>query len=216
MAPVLGRPFLAWMISFLARQGIREATIATGYRGEIIETHFEKHPGNGITVQCVREDRALGTAGGFRHAVLGSAFQPAAWLVLNGDSLVLTRIASLTEPLMNPDVDGVILGVTASDTARYGRIESGPDGDLLRFDEKRPGAGLINAGVYLLRASTIEAFPARIPLSFERDVFPPLTLAGCRFKVVVRDAPFIDIGTPESLAAAEDFVRRHGRDFLGL
>ena len=42
------------------------------------------------------------------------------------------------------------------------------------FNEKKPGAGVINAGVYLFRTPTIGQFPDKTPLSFETDVFPAL------------------------------------------
>ena len=102
--------------------------------------------------------------------------------------------------------DGAILGVEMDDAARYGSLEFDTERRLTQFAEKRPGAGVINAGVYLLRASTLERFPAKRPLSFEVDVFPELIAGGGEFKVATVRTPFLDIGTPESLAQAESFV----------
>jgi D-glycero-alpha-D-manno-heptose 1-phosphate guanylyltransferase len=48
-----------------------------------------------------------------------------------------------------------------------------------------------------------------MPLSFEFDVFPALIAGGARIGVVIVEAPFIDIGTPASMAEAESFVRGH-------
>jgi NDP-sugar pyrophosphorylase family protein len=66
---------------------------------------------------------------------------------------------------------------------------------------------VISAGVYLLRSSLLEAFPAGTPLSFERDVFPDLIRRGVHLQVCSAKVPFIDIGTPESLPQAEAFIR---------
>jgi D-glycero-alpha-D-manno-heptose 1-phosphate guanylyltransferase len=44
-------------------------------------------------------------------------------------------------------------------------------------------------------------------------VFPALVAGGIRLKVCVTDAPFLDIGTPESLPLAEAFIRRNA-DFF--
>jgi D-glycero-alpha-D-manno-heptose 1-phosphate guanylyltransferase len=65
----------------------------------------------------------------------------------------------------------------------------------------------------LFRADVIEKFPKKTPLSFETEVFPLLIANGCRMKVCVTDAPFLDIGTPESLPLAEKFVRENANFF---
>ncbi len=78
---------------------------------------------------------------------------------------------------------------------------------MRRFAEKRPGAGTISGGVYLLRRETIARFPAATgALSFETEVFPALLAQGDRLRVVDQEAPFLDIGTEESLARAGRFI----------
>jgi NDP-sugar pyrophosphorylase family protein len=46
-------------------------------------------------------------------------------------------------------------------------------------------------------------------LSFETDVFPAWLKRGIPIDVVSCDAPFIDIGTEESLGLADNFIRDH-------
>jgi NDP-sugar pyrophosphorylase family protein len=60
--------------------------------------------------------------------------------------------------------------------------------------------------MYLLRGSLVRQFPSTLPLSFEQEVFPQLIARGGLLKVCEVEAPFLDIGTPESLRQAEDFV----------
>ena len=72
MAPVEGNPFLEWVVRWLAASGVRSATLATGYRAGTIEAHFAGRTVAGLAIDCVREDRPLGTAGGFLNAVRGS------------------------------------------------------------------------------------------------------------------------------------------------
>jgi len=208
MAPVAGRPFLEWVVRYLARQKIRHMILATGYLGETIERHFAAQPVKAVTVRCVPESKPLGTAGGFLNAIRGADEKPAAWLVLNGDSLALSPLDELWRWLAEPAVDGALLGVPMPDAARYGTVVQDADGMLAGFKEKQPGAGVINAGVYLFRASVVEHFPGRRPLSFETNVFPALAARGAQLKVCVTAAPFLDIGTPESLSRAEAFIRQ--------
>jgi NDP-sugar pyrophosphorylase family protein len=213
MAPVNGRPFLEWVVRYLAAQKIRRVILSTGHLAEIIAKHFQLQPVKNVRVRCVPETKPLGTAGGFLNAIHGAAEKPAAWLVLNGDSLAPAPLAQMIQSLDEPKVEGAILGVRIADASRFGTILQNADGDLAGFNEKKPGAGVINAGIYLFRASTIDSFPDKTPLSFETEVFPALVVGGVRLKVCVTDAPFLDIGTPESLPLAEEFIRRNARFF---
>ena len=206
MAPVAGRPFLEWVVRYLAKQGVGRVIISTGYLTVVVERHFQNQPVPGVNVQCVSEPEPLGTAGGFLHAVKAAGGPPPAWLVLNGDSLVFANLQSAVAPFSDSAVSGVILGRAVPDASRYGALAMGPAGELLRFEEKRPGGGVINTGIYLLRHPLLAEFPAQLPLSFERDVFPALIARGFRLQTVVTDAPFLDIGTPESLPQAEGFI----------
>lgn len=209
MAPVAGRPFLEWVLRYLARQGVAKAILATGHLSEVVEKYFANQPLPGIAARCIREPQPLGTGGGFLHAARASGEHPAVWLVLNGDSLVLADLVTALEPLDDPRTAGVIVGCTVPDAARYGSLAIGLRGELLGFDEKRPGEGVINAGIYLLRDAVVRQFPAGQSLSFEKEVFPQCLQRGIELKVVTVDAPFLDIGTPESLGLAEGFVARH-------
>jgi NDP-sugar pyrophosphorylase family protein len=206
MVPVHGRPFLEWVVGYLRHQGIRRVLISTGHLGEVIENHFATQSDGGVALRCIRERDALGTAGGFLNAVSHSGDKPDSWLVLNGDSLVFADLRSAATLLNEPGVQGVVVGVSMLDTCRYGRIATDESNRLLKFEEKQPGGGVINAGVYFFKAAVLSQFPSKRPLSFERDVFPQLLIQGVHFKVCATTAPFLDIGTPESLARAEAFI----------
>jgi len=231
MAPVLGRPFLDWVLAFLRREGVASAVLSTGHLAEVVATHYASgfssavlspdqpgevlapHAGlgvpDGIRVQCVHEATPLGTAGGFLHAALSSqdAGSTKAWLVLNGDSLTVTHLRPLLDLVEDPDVDGGLLAVDLPDASRFGTLEVDANGWLRRFREKQPGAGLINAGVYLLKTPLLLRAPQERPLSFETELFPRLIESGARLRVIPCDAAFLDIGTPATLQQAEQFVR---------
>ena len=213
MAPVNGRPFVEWVVRYLAAQGIRNVILSTGYLAATVEKHFASQPVKNVRVTCVPETAPLGTAGGFLNATLGTDKPSAAWLVLNGDSLVMAPLAKFFQTLDPAEIAGAILGVPMADASRFGTISQNAHGELTGFNEKKPGAGDINAGVYLFRAATLEKFPAKTPLSFELDVFPALISSGVRLQAIVTDAPFLDIGTPDSLPQAESFVEKNRAQF---
>jgi D-glycero-alpha-D-manno-heptose 1-phosphate guanylyltransferase len=214
MAPVLGRPFVDWILDFLRRQGVGRAVLSVGHLGEVVERHAVTADYGGMRVESVHETTPLGTAGGFLHAAAGvESTAGAAWLVVNGDSLTVTSFEPLWDALRNPAVDGALLAVRVPDAARYGTLEADEKGLLRRFREKQPGAGLVNAGVYLLKAKAVAAAPSQRPLSFESELFPALIAAGLKLRVIGCEADFLDIGTPETLTQAEAFIARNGRWF---
>jgi len=215
MAPIAGRPFLGWILAYLQHQDLQQVILSTGYRAEVIATYIAEQGRHAtdfsatLKVSCVAEPEPLGTAGGFIQAISPRAASPLAWLVLNGDSLVVTDYRALASYLQDETIDGIILGVSVPDAARYGSLASDDQGFLTQFAEKRAGEGVINAGVYLLRPRLLAQFPTQRPLSFEYDVFPCLLAQQARLKVHGVTAPFLDIGTPASLAQAETFIQTH-------
>lgn len=213
MAPVAGRPFLEWVVRFLARQQVTRVVLSTGYLSEVIEGHFANRPVPAVEVICAREPAPLGTAGGFLHGA-GQVRKEgvSAWLILNGDSLCFGNIAEGLEAMDR--FEGCLFGCQVPDASRYGTLETGPAGELVSFREKRPGRGVINAGMYLLRPGLLPLFPEVRPLSFEQDVFPALTSRGVPLGVRVVAGPFLDIGTPETLKEAEAFVLANQEQFL--
>jgi NDP-sugar pyrophosphorylase family protein len=209
MAPVAGKPFLEWVVCYLAQQGIQRVVLSVGYLADVVEHHFLPQPVPGVRITCVRETEALGTAGGFLNAVAHTLEQPPAWLVLNGDSLVCAQFQTLVDCLRDNTVAGAILGVAVDDRSRYGGLAQDQQSNLTGFVEKSRGAGLINAGVYLLRHTLLTEFPSALPSSFEYDVFPTWVNRSIPLRVQPVTAPFLDIGTPESLPQADRFIRHY-------
>ena len=115
---------------------------------------------------------------------------------------------------------GAILGVIVEDASRYGTLAfAEEDGRLRSFSEKRKGLGVINAGIYVLRKSTLKAYDTgQRPLSIETDVFPAMLVAGEDMRVVPTVGEFIDIGTEGTLTLASKFVTRHFKDktYIGM
>jgi D-glycero-alpha-D-manno-heptose 1-phosphate guanylyltransferase len=206
MAPVAGRPFLEWVIRYCNRFGLTEFVLSTGHLSEVIEAYFASNTIPGTCVTCRKETSPLGTAGGFLNAVEGRAEPEGGWLVANGDSLVLSDPTVLAREARARGWHAALLALQVPDTSRFGTLKVAPDGTLQAFAEKRPGSGLINGGVYWFAPGCRAELPEQRPLSFEFDVFPKLIENGARVGTLPIKAPFIDIGTPASLAEAERFI----------
>ncbi len=209
LAPVFGHPFLEWILRFLSKQGLRRVVLSTGYLAEKIQYFIESRKSQTLDISCVEEKMPLGTAGGVLNALDKSGEDFEIVLVLNGDSLVLADLMPLLNSLQDQSIDAAILGVEVGDALRYGTLKFGNDGLLVGFEEKKPGAGVINAGVYLFRKKALENFTREKSLSFETEVFPKMLADKLKIQVITSNAPFIDIGTEDSLKEADLFIENY-------
>ncbi|MFM9025704.1 MAG: nucleotidyltransferase family protein [Planctomycetaceae bacterium] len=202
VADVGGRPFLERIVDQLEAVGIRRIVLCTGHGAEQVEAALAGRSGP-AEILCSREDRPLGTGGALRLAlpVAGRG----TLLVLNGDSFTDADLDGFLADYRHGGRMPTLLLVEVADARRYGRVECGPEGKVRAFVEKGAGcgAGWINAGLYLVESERLAAIPTGRPVSLEREVFPTWVATGLRGH---RSAGrFIDIGTPESYAAATDF-----------
>lgn len=199
LAPVAGRPFLAWVLDALAVQGLRRVVLAIGYRGEQVEAELGKR-WRDISLEYSREPQPLGTGGAIALAMRRIAGE--ACFVLNGDTwlaLDYARFESATR------TQGARLGVALAevpDVARYGAVRVAC-GRITGFVEKgASGQGFVNAGVYCVARSLLEGCPDGRAFSFEHEVLLP-AVAREAVAAFTDTADFIDIGVPEDYRRAQ-------------
>lgn len=210
VAPVNGRPFIGRLLEQLADAGVNRIVLCTGYRGQDVESAAGREH-RGIPILYSVEQQPLGTGGALRqaHASFGDG---GPWIVMNGDSYCAIDLAELAADHFAARLDATIAVVEADDAGRFGSVVISHNRHVTRFFEKqqRPGGGpgWVNAGVYALSERFLAALPATTPLSLEVQVFPKWLWQGIHaFK---RRARFIDIGTPESYALAQQFFLETG------
>lgn len=202
LAEVCGRPFLQFLLDQLCVAGIKDVVFCTGYMGNQVHALF----GNcyrGIRLAYSKEPSPLGTAGALRLAL--PLLESHDILVMNGDSYCEANLHDFWSWHHNGDAEATLLLARVADTARYGRVQVDHAGRVLSFEEKghKSGPGWINAGVYLIRHRLIESIPSMGPASIERDVFPGWI--GRSLYGFQSEGRFLDIGTPEAYAEAQDF-----------
>jgi NDP-sugar pyrophosphorylase family protein len=205
LALVRGRPFLTYLLDRLDAAGVREVVLLTGHRaGQVRAALGDRYAG--LRLRYSEEPAPLGTAGAVRLAL--PLLRGPAVLLLNGDSYCRVHLAAFHAAHRRRAADVSLVLAQSPDAARFGRVETGRDGRVRCFREKAAAAGAawINAGVYLIDRGLLEALPAGEPRSLERDLFPEW-VGSTRFFGFRCRGRFLDIGTPESYAAAERFFR---------
>ena len=200
VAPVAGRPFVFRLLDQLADAGFQRVILCTGYKAEqVAELVGGSYRGLGITYSP--EPTPLGTAGALRHAL--PLIDSDIALVMNGDSVCEVNLGALWESHRRSGANGTLVVIEALETRDGGRVTLDEQGAITSFVEKGTSraAGWMSAGIYLLQRAVLESIPSGRAVSVEREVFPAWIGRGL---YVFRTAgKFLDIGTPESYAVAQ-------------
>jgi NDP-sugar pyrophosphorylase family protein len=207
VAPVEGRPWVAFLLDQLAAAGFRDVVLCTGFRSDEVEAALGVRHGP-LALRYSRETAPLGTAGALRLAL--PLLDAPELLVMNGDSFCELDFAAAWAWHRARVSQATLVAVEVDDASRYGRVEIDAEDRVRRFSEKQDGsgAGWINAGIYLLARARVAAIEPARALSLERDVLPGWTGAGLHaYRTRGR---FIDIGTPGAYSAASRFVQGAG------
>jgi len=207
MAPVAGRPFLAWILDRLVDAGFERAVLAVGYRHEAISECFGECY-RGLALHYSVENTPLGTGGAMRLAAAQITSMPV--FVLNGDTYLELDYRAMLDAHQQAGALMSVAVCRVADLSRYGAPELA-NGVVTGFHEKgRGGQGYINAGVYLLSAGIIERIPAGVPFSFEQELLVP-SVHVIRPAAIVTKGLFIDIGVPEDYDRAQQlFAGKRG------
>jgi mannose-1-phosphate guanylyltransferase len=196
---LVDRPFLAYMIEWLAGHGVSEVVLACGFLPDVLrEALAGEEERAGVRIRYVVEPEPLGTAGAIRFAAdqLGDELEER-FFALNGDVLTDLDLSALRRAHEQRSATATIALHPVDDAAAYGLVRSGAEGEVLAFLEKtgEQAPGEVNAGMYLLERSVLDLIPAGENVSIERDVFPRLVGAGLHGLLL--DGYWMDIGTPE-------------------
>lgn len=202
LAPVAGRPFLAYLLDRYEAAGMRRVILAIGYLGQHVEQAVGARWG-AMDVVYSRESEPLGTGGAIAQAARLSSGN--GLHVCNGDTYLEYEPTALESA-----ADGLPIAIALAsvpDVARYGAVDV-EGGRVRRFREKGGGGrGLINAGSYFLTRQGLEALPMQDRYSFEQDVLEPWVVRGC-VGTMSETSGFIDIGVPEDFARAQHLFSR--------
>jgi mannose-1-phosphate guanylyltransferase len=202
VAPVVERPFVAYILDDLARHGVERAIFSTGFLAAAIEAQIGDGAGYGLQVEYAVEAEPLGTAGAIANCA--DKLDDGSFYVFNGDVLSDVDLTALSTLHADKGGMGTIFLTPVEDPRRYGLVELRDDGSVATFLEKPgewEGTALINAGVYVLEHEVLEMIPRGRLFSIERGVFPRLAQAGSLYGYV-DSGYWRDIGTPESYLQA--------------
>lgn len=206
MAPVVGKPFLHYLLSYAAREGVDRVVLSLGHKSEAVLGWLHEHSFS-LQIDWVTEPEPLGTGGGIRLAL--EACRAEDVFVLNGDTMFDIALQSgLLQRHRQSGAETTIALKALRNFERYGTVARDASGRIVAFQEKAPRAeGYINGGVYCIRRERFlqRGFPEQF--SFEKDYLERFVGEG-KFCGYESGRYFIDIGVPDDYEQAQhDFLR---------
>jgi D-glycero-alpha-D-manno-heptose 1-phosphate guanylyltransferase len=202
LAPIGGRPCLAWILDRVAAAGIQTAVLCTGHlAAQVREALGERH--GRLSLRYSEEAAPLGTGGALRLALRQTDARTL--VVLNGDSVSEVDVAAVVRRQRQRRARCTLVLARVPDTRAYGLVRVGRNCRVLGFQEKGgvAGPGWVYAGIAIVARELLAAAPAGRACSLERELLP--RWAGLGLEAYRTRRAFLDIGTPAAYAAAAHF-----------
>jgi NDP-sugar pyrophosphorylase family protein len=206
---IQGHPFIKYQLDYLAKQGVTEALLCIGHKGEMIRDYLRLHPQARIRTDFVDEgDNLKGTAGALRLALEAGKLQTH-FLILYGDSFLPIDFRKVWERFRQGP-EPALMTVTKNEN-RWDESNACFDGQRVTLYQKglRPkpaGMDFIDYGLSALERSVVETEvpPGRSDLA---DVYHRLSTQG-RLAGYAIDGRFFEIGSPAGLADFVDYIAK--------
>ena len=207
---LVDRPFLRFMIDWLATHGVDEVIVASGFGADELRAALGDGGDGGPSIAYVTEEEPLGTGGPLRLAADEGALEER-FVVLNGDVLTDLDLGDLMRAHESSEAVASLALYPVDDPTAYGLVRrtGGPEGPgaapeaptgvVQEFLEKPDPDAIdtdeISAGIYVLERQGIDLIPHGRNVSIEREVFPRLVGRGLYGHGL--SGYWMDIGTPE-------------------
>lgn len=219
LVPAGGKPLLWWLLQKMARSGIHDIFINVHHFSEQVVGYLESTPVPGLNIMISDEsDLLLDTGGGLKKAAgLFKGDEPV--LVHNVDILSNLDFNLLEQEFSAKDVPAM-LAVKDRNTSR--KLEFA-EGRLCGWANENTGETIAAGSAFgsgkRLAFSGVSIFRPDFPGLFPQDgvfglIQACLSLAD-KFEIGMYDAAheWLDVGKPETLAAADEFVQKHFKSY---
>jgi dTDP-glucose pyrophosphorylase len=210
LLPVAGKPMLEHIVDRAKSEGFTRFCFAIHYLGHMIEAHFGDGSRWGVSIDYLREEAMLGTAGAL-CLLPQRAGEPL--VVSNGDVLTDIRYGELLDFHVRCDAAATMAVRLHEWQHPYGVVRT-RGLDIVGFEEKPVMQSHVNAGIYVLQPQALKHLKGGercdMPALFQR-----VREAGGRTVVYPMHEPWLDVGRPDDLSRAEDRLRSDGEAEVG-
>ena len=197
MLPVGGKPMLEHIVERAKLDGFRNFIFAVHYLGHMVEDYFGNGSRLNVKIEYLKENEPLGTAGAL--SLLENKLN-AAFIVTNGDVITDIRYGELLDFHIRHDAAATMAVRLHEWQHPFGVVQMNGL-EITGFEEKPINRTHINAGVYALNPSALNALEKNMhcdmPTLFER-----LQAQSQRIVAYPMHEPWLDVGRSDDLAKA--------------
>jgi dTDP-glucose pyrophosphorylase len=202
LVKVAGKPMLEHIIERAKLEGLSDFVLAIHYLGNMIEEYFGDGDKLGVSIEYLREEAPLGTAGALS---LLNLHPKEPFVVTNGDIVTDIRYGELLD-FHNRHAATATMAVRSHEWQHPFGVVQTRGVDIVGFEEKPIARTHINAGVYVLSPHALDELEqgavCDMPTLFER-----LQAHNRRTVAYPMHEPWLDVGRPDDLEMAHDAVR---------
>lgn len=207
LVPIHGEPLLGRWLRQLEAAGCEAVLINTHYLADQVMAFLGKRPTTAMTVETVHEQELLGTAG----TLLANRafFAGATGLLIHADNAMGGDLGGLLDAHSHraSGCECTMLTFNTDQPNSCGIVVTDGQGVVTAFHEKVPDppGNRANGAVYVFDPPFLADLARMTPLpsDFSTEVIP--SLIG-RIQSWPTDRPYLDIGTPAALAAAQQLL----------
>jgi len=207
LVPVAGEPLLGRWLRQLEAAGCESVLINTHYLADQVEAFLQQRPAGPMRVQTIHEPELLGTAG----TLLANRvfFEGSIGLLIHADNAMAEDLCGLLAAHASRPAHCLLTMLTFSTDEPHscGIVATDAQGVVTAFFEKvaDPPGNCANGALYAFDAPFIARLAGMDPQpsDFSIEVIP--TLMG-RIQTWHTKLPYVDIGTPASLIAAQNLL----------
>jgi mannose-1-phosphate guanylyltransferase len=207
LVPIHGEPLLGRWLRQLEAAGCEAVLINTHYLADQVLAFLGERPATAMTVETVQEPELLGTAG---TLLANSAFfAGATGLLIHADNAMGGSLGGLLDAHRHraAGCEFTMLTFRTDQPRTCGIVATNGQGVVTAFHEKvaDPPGNCANGALYVFEPPFLSdlATMSPPPRDFSTEVIP--TLIG-RIQSWPTDQPYLDIGSPAALAAAQQLL----------
>src|SRR5437867_7973708 len=201
LLPLVDRPILDHTLDRLVRHGVHEVVMSSPYLEEAFHPFIEARGGE-PAITWVTEQTPLGTGGAIVNTLEVVGTEP--FFALNGDICTDLDLGAMRAFHDDRAAKVTIALHRVPDARAFGLVDADEQGRVHGFREKPAELvpGLINAGTYLIDPGVLRRWGPDDELSIEREIFPAVIQSGDPVFGFLREAYWMDLGTPEKYLQA--------------
>jgi len=198
MLKIGAKPILETIIEQFVSYGFREFYISVNYRAEMIIDYFGNGAQWGVTIEYIREDQPLGTAGS-----LGLLTAPAdPIIVINGDILSQVNFSHLRDFHLEHEAMLTMAVRNYEVQIPYGIVET-QGLEVLRMVEKPVYSKFVNAGIYCISAGALTHLQPNSRMDMP-ELIERVISSGSRVQIFPLHEYWMDIGRLEDFNRAQE------------